>query len=178
MPGGTAASIVGEGWMNPCIARRRLVAAGFGAGALLAAPALQACEFFATQLRVWHPWARASAEGALESVLCMSFDEVQRDERLVALHTPVAEAVRMADGLSPVDLLIPAGHATVLDETGLHLRLVGLRHPLGLGRSHPLTLVFASGETVRATLNVDQPAAGRVATALPAFTARPGAPRP
>jgi copper(I)-binding protein len=164
--------------MNPCVVRRRLLWAGMGSGALLVAPAVQACEFFATRLRVWHPWARASAEGARDTVLFMSFDDVQRDERLVALHTPVAEAVRMADGRSPVDVLIPAGRPTVLDEAGPHLRLVGLQHPLGLGRSYPLTLVFASGETVRATLNVDQPAAGGPGPALPAFATRPGAARP
>lgn len=164
--------------MSACSARRRVLGAGLASGALFVAPALMACEFQATHLRVLHPWVRASAEGARDTVLCLTIDEVQRDDRLVALHTPVAEAVCMADGHSPVDLALAAGRDLVLDEQGPHLRLVGLHHALELGRSYPLALVFASGETLRATLNVDQPATGAPRFVRPAFAPRPGAGRP
>lgn len=117
--------------------------------ALLPRPA-RACEFFAPTLRIYRPWSRATAEGDAHAVLCMTFDEVTRSDRLLAVHTPVAERVvlQRAGTAAAVDLALPAGSCTELDEGGLHLRLLGLRHPLGVGRNYPLELRFEHDGTV------------------------------
>ncbi|MBC7727195.1 MAG: copper chaperone PCu(A)C [Microbacteriaceae bacterium] len=142
--------------MNRSIHRRRVLQ-GMTAGiALLAQPA-RACEFFSTHLRVTHPWTRATTIGDRSAVLCMKFDEVTRADRLIGIETPVASHADMAGPLAGValDFAIPEGRETLLDETGQHLRLLGLKLPLEVGRSYPLTLFFEHGSPLRASLSVD-----------------------
>lgn len=139
------------------IDRRKLLQLGCASGAgLLLAPA-QACEFYAAHLRITHPWTRATAPGASEAVVCMKFDEVARSDRLVRASTPVASGAALGGiGAAPVlDFAIPAGRETLLAETATYLLLTGLQLPLEVARQYPLTLEFASGAVVEATLSVD-----------------------
>ena len=117
--------------------------------------AARACEYFAPNLRIVHPWTRASLPGETSALLFMKFDEVTERDRLIGVETPVAERVELAGTTGPVDLDIAAGHETVLSEEGPHLRLLELRHPLEIARSYPLRLRFEKGGLVLATLNVD-----------------------
>jgi len=138
--------------------RRHLLIAAAGLAGL-ARPA-GACEFFSSRMRIWHPWTRATRVDADSARLCMRFDEVQRSDRLVGLDTPVSRGARLAgvgapDGDAPLDLLIAAWQDLALSEDGLHIELLDLQQPLQIGRSYPLRLLFASGDTVNATLNVD-----------------------
>jgi hypothetical protein len=137
--------------------RRRLLHSGLALGAELLMPSARACEFMTTHLRVTHPWTRATAPDASAAVVCMKFDEVTQTDRLIAVRSPVAAAAEMAGaGLSgPVDFLIPAGLESWLDEAGTHVRLVGLRHALEVGRSYPLQLAFEKGGIYNAVLSVD-----------------------
>jgi copper(I)-binding protein len=127
-----------------------------GAGALLL-PQARACEYFTPLLRVTHPWARATAEGAGTAVVCMRFDEVSEADRLVSADTPVAEGAEIGGprAVPRVDFAIAAGLVTEFDERGSHLRLLGLRQPLEVGRSYPLRLGFEKGGTVNALLSID-----------------------
>lgn len=129
------------------------------AAAPLARPA-QACEFFSSRMRIWHPWTRATRVDADTARLCMRFDEVQTTDRLIGLETPVAGGARLAgpgapEGVAGLSLLIPAGRELTLAEDGLHIELLDLQQPLQVGRSFPLRLIFESAEPVNATLNVD-----------------------
>jgi copper(I)-binding protein len=137
--------------------RRLALRAGLAAGLALALPSARACEYFSPTLRVTHPWTRASAPGASTAKVSMKFDDVSQDDRLIAVHTPVASGAELAGpGVEPgVRLAIPSGQETLLSEAGVHLRLTGLQLPLEVGRSYPLQLVFERGGVVRATLNVD-----------------------
>jgi copper(I)-binding protein len=133
------------------IRRRVLLHTGLAATAAGLWPTrVRACEFFAPNLRIYRPWSRATAAGDPFALLCMTFDEVTLDDRLLAVHTPVADKVLLQrDGRGmAVDLALPSGRTTELDEGGLHLRLLGLRHPLGVGRNYPLELRFERGGTV------------------------------
>jgi hypothetical protein len=138
--------------------RRALLHAGLAAAAstLIARPA-SACEYFGANLRLTHPWTRATVPGASAAVVCMRFDEVTRDDRLIGVSTPVASAAELAGpGVGPaLDLPIPQGQETLLEEAGTHVRLLGLKFPLEVGRSYPLQLHFAQGGVIQATLNVD-----------------------
>ncbi len=51
--------------------------------------------------------------------------------------------------------MIHEGQTTVLSEAGMHLRLVGLKFPLLVGREYPMTLVFAKAGPIKARLSVD-----------------------
>ena len=139
--------------------RRDVLRAALAAGAavLLPAASARACEFFCTSLRITHPWTRASAAGATTAVVSMRFDEVTEDDRLIHVETPMAAAVELVSkgAARPVDFLIPAGQESAFTETGVHIRLTGLRQPLEMACTYPLTLTFEKGGVVEADLSVD-----------------------
>lgn len=153
-----------SGPLPPCPAmtsstlnRRHLIIALGAAG--LARPA-QACEFFSSHLRIWHPWTRATRVDADTARLFMRFDEVQTTDRLIGIRTPLAGGARLAGPGAPSDaqdlsLLIPAGETLTLAEDGLHIELLDLKQPLQIGRSYPMHLHFESAEPVKAMFNVD-----------------------
>lgn len=141
--------------------RRRLLIAAGGACLGLAHPA-QACEFFSSHMRIWHPWTRATRVDADTAKVFMRFDEIQQADRLIGIETPLAAGSRLAgpgapDGANQLDLAISAGQDLTLSEDALHIELLDLQQPLQIGRSYPLRLIFASAEPVNATLNVDFP---------------------
>jgi periplasmic copper chaperone A len=136
--------------------RRGVLCTGLALGTSLVLPA-RACEFNSANLRITHPWTRATQADASTAVVCMKFDEVRQPDRLIAVESPVAEGAQMG-GLAAgpaVDLVIPAGQETLLSEAGTHVLLVGLKFPLEVARSYPLRLVFERGGVVEAMLSVD-----------------------
>ena len=147
--------------MNQLNQRRTVLQAGLALCASLVIPSARGCEFFTSTMRITHPWTRATAPDATSAVLCMKFDEVTETDRLIGVETPVAEAAELVTGRDgaavegAVSFLIPAGRETFLSDDGTHIRLVGLKQPLFVGRSYPLELAFEKSGTVIATLNVD-----------------------
>lgn len=143
--------------MRNTIQRRRLLLTGAALGAgLLAGPA-RACEYFSSSLRIYHPWTRATPQDAPYAVVCLRFDEVTQDDRLIRVETPVAERIALAGmpETGGIDLAIAAGQTLEFTETGVHLRLFGLQHALEVARSYPMLLGFERGGVVQATINVD-----------------------
>ncbi len=142
---------------SPAVPGRRGFLQSGLALAIVLTPAAQACEFFAANLTIVHPWARASAADASEAIVCMTFQDVTHADRLIGVSTPVAQTAEMSgDGAPPsMDFVIPAGRTTVLSEAGTHLRLLGLTFPLLLGRQYPLTLEFERAGIVQAQLTID-----------------------
>lgn len=143
--------------MPPTIARRTLLQGGLAAGLGLALPPARGCEFWSTHLRIYLPRSRATASGDTVAALCMTFDQVLAADRLIGVETPVAAAAEMggASARPVVDFAIPAGRESVLSEDGTFIRLVGLNHPLELGRSYPLTLLFEKAGAVKADIDID-----------------------
>jgi copper(I)-binding protein len=136
--------------------RRCVLRAGLVAATWLAAPWAGAHEYYTRNCRVSHPWTRETAGGATTALVCMTIDEVIKADRLIRIESPVAAGAEMVDAAAtaPLDIAVPSGKETILGETGRVVRLVGLRHPLELGRSYPLTLVFEDGGEIEATLDV------------------------
>ncbi|RQO54745.1 hypothetical protein DBR47_22005 [Paucibacter sp. KBW04] len=133
---------------------------GFGLGLMGWWPTTaRACEFYTTHLRITHPWTRVSAPGQTTAIISLKFDEVTKSDRLIGVSTPVAQgAVLGGPGASEsqaLNYLVPAGRETLFSEQGLHIRLTGLRHPLEMARSYPLSLLFEQGGRVEADLSVD-----------------------
>lgn len=148
--------------MDSLLDRRALLrAAATLTAAAAVLPAALACEFDADTLTVTHPWTRATAADAPFAVVSMKFSRVTTADRLIGVITPVARGAELGGPEGPRELgfeLLP-GRDAELAEAGVHLRLTGLRQALELGRSYPMQLVFERGGVVRATLNVDFPAA-------------------
>ncbi|MEF7613248.1 copper chaperone PCu(A)C [Aquincola sp. MAHUQ-54] len=143
--------------MHRFIHRRGALRAGLALGATLLVPSARACEYFADNLRITHPWCRATAPGATSVIVSMKFDEVTRPDRLIGVETMVAEGAELGGRLSrpTVDFEIPEGVETHLGEHGTYLRLTGLKFPLEVARTYPLKLTFEHGGVVGANLNVD-----------------------
>jgi len=139
------------------LSRRRLLQGGLAFAVSLLAPQARACEFFSSNLRIFHPWTRATEAGAAFAVVCMKFDEVLHDDRLIGVETPLARGAEMGGaGAGPrVDFAIRAGAESLLSEAGTHLRLVGLTQAIEVARAYPLKLVFERGGEVNTLLNVD-----------------------
>lgn len=145
--------------MKHIIHRRTVLRAGLALGATLVLPSARACEFFATTLRVTHPWTRASIDGATSAIVCMRIDQVTATDRLIGVETPVATGAEIL-GLSGgqgggVSLQIPKGEEVNLGESGVRLHLVGLNQPLLIARTYPMSLYFEKGGMLEAELNVD-----------------------
>ncbi len=150
--------------MNTLHRRRLLQTALLLAAPLHGRPA-RACEYFAPTLRITHPWTRATPADAPFAMLGLRFDEVTEDDQLIAVETPVANAVVFVPAGAgaaeqPLPLHIPAGRDTVLGSASpgpasAHLRLLRLNHSLEAARSYPLRLVFQNGGSVKTLLNVD-----------------------
>ncbi len=146
--------------MSTLLRRRTLLHAGaagvVGALGVCATPA-RACEFFSTTMRIVHPWTRQTADEAESAVVCMQFEDVRRDDRLIAMQTPVATGAEMGGALARphVDFAIPQGVNTALSERGTYVRLTGLVMPLLVGRAYPLTLLFEHGGEAVGLLTVD-----------------------
>ncbi len=88
-------------------------------------------------------------------------------DRLIAIDTPVADRAelhqhKMEDGVMRMrplsELTVEPGQSVRLAPGGLHVMLMGLRHPLEVGDTFPLTLIFAQAGRVSVTATV---AAGR-----------------
>ena len=113
---------------HPGLTRRRLMLAGAAAACSWAALPARACEFFGPTLRVTHPWTRATPDDTTSAVVCMKFDEITQDDRLIGLQAAFATGAEMVvDGqATAIDLPLPSGQVQTLTETGTHLRLTGL----------------------------------------------------
>jgi copper(I)-binding protein len=140
------------------VSRRAVMRAGLAVG-LSGAAAMntQACEILVGGFRILHPWTRATEPGETSAPLCMTIDQVTEADRLVSVSTPVAEGAEMGGAAAGpvVDWPLPLGVESVFSEQGAHVRLVGLKLPLRVGRVYPLLLGFDKAGLVVATVSVD-----------------------
>lgn len=143
--------------MKTLIGRRHVLHAGIAVSVSMVMPRANACEFFTPNLKIVHPWSRATGDDATSVAVCMTFDDVSASDSLIGAESPVCAAAEMGGvGAKPfVDFLIPEGQTTVMTETGTHLRLVGLQFALPAGREYPLTLIFKNAGPVSAKLSID-----------------------
>jgi len=147
-----------DGRSLPALWRRRAwLRAGVASGLVLAGLPARACEFFSSTLRVTHPWTRATPDGVDSCLVCMVFDEVREDERLIGIRTDIAAGAEMAgaDARPGVHFAIPKGRVSALSESGTCIRLLGLNMPMEVARVYPIDLIFERGGVLRADLSVD-----------------------
>jgi copper(I)-binding protein len=140
--------------------RRHVLQVGVSLGLAALAPTLRAHEYYTTRFIVEHPWTHASSKGATTAAIGMSFLEVTLADRLIGAQSPVAAAAELvgSDGAVASGIDIPARQKLTLTAQGAHLRLLGLKQPLALGREYPVTLLFDQVGALKASFLVDYPA--------------------
>jgi copper(I)-binding protein len=142
------------------IHRRALLHAGIAVAAGCVVTPSRACEVQLANLRLMHPWARATPTGADSAILNMTIEDVTEADRLTGVQCIAAagSALGGPQAAPVVDFVIPAGRTTVLGEDGTHVVLTGLRFPLHVGRVFPLLVTFEKGGIAMASLHIDFPA--------------------
>ena len=123
---------------------------------LVAATGARAHSYVLGAVEIGHPWARPTEAklGAAYTVLAIKGDTA---DALGAAQTPIAERVelRSAAGEAITKIEIAPGHPVVLRPGKSYLALVGLRQPLKLGDSFPLTLRFDVAGEITVTVMVE-----------------------
>lgn len=127
------------------------------AAAALALPAA-AHEYKLGDLRIVHPWARASAGEAKNGAVYLEIvNDGATPDRLVSAATPAADHAELHMHMSengimkmrPVEAIdLAPGEHVVLKPGGLHVMLMGLKGTLVEGVMFPITLVFEKAGSI------------------------------
>jgi len=131
----------------------------------LAAPALALALADDGPIHVADAKARPTAPGGTGVVYMIVMNHGAADDDLTGLSTPIADKAEMhrstdMNGMSHMeavaDLPVKGNGSITFGPGGLHVMLTGLKQPLKLGDSFPLTLTFAKAGTVSVTVSVQQ----------------------
>lgn len=128
--------------------------------------AVQAHEYKFGDLLIDHPWARASLGQAPNGAAYMTISTAGTEpDRLLAVESDVAKRVElhshaMTDGVMKMRLVeaieVAPGEPTLLQPGGLHVMLTGLKAPLKMGESFPMTLVFERAGRVEVEVKIEE----------------------
>lgn len=136
----------------------RLAAVLLGMGVGLTAAHATDYEF--GSLKIDDPWARPTVGSSTSSAAYMKIENSgDAPDRLVSASTEAAGTVMLHESRMDGDVMkmvhlgngieVPAHGEAELKPLGLHIMLMGLKHPLKDGDSIPLTLIFEKqGEVV------------------------------
>jgi copper(I)-binding protein len=119
----------------------------------------------AADIEIKAPWSRATAKGAMVGAGYLAIvNKGAAPDRLVSTSADVAEkvevhAMAMNDGVMTMreqsdGVEIKPGETVTFKPGGLHLMLMGLKHPLVQGGEVHVTLNFAKAGAVAATLPI------------------------
>jgi hypothetical protein len=118
----------------------------------------------ATQFKIDHPWARASAGAAKTGVAYLTITDLGQPDQLTGASTPVASSAELHESMADMGTMkmrplaalpLPQGKPVKLEPNGYHLMLIGLKAPLKAGDSFPLTLRFQHAAPVTVTVAVE-----------------------
>jgi len=125
-------------------------------------------------LRIVHPWAKASLKGAPNSAAYMAITNTgETSDRLIAASAPVSKAAElhamsMTNGVMRMRRLeggvpLPAGETIALKPGGKHIMLIGLKDQLEPGSSFSVTLNFenAGEHRIEVMVNDSEPEAAQ-----------------
>ncbi|MFN0043284.1 MAG: copper chaperone PCu(A)C [Alphaproteobacteria bacterium] len=133
---------------------------------LSTATMVAAHEFKHGELRIAHPWARATTIDRTAAYLQIS-NVGSEGDRLLGAEAEIAERVELhmtktESGVArmlPVDAIaVPARKTIALEPGGYHIMLVGLKRKLAANDTVPLTLVFERAGKVAVQLAVQKSA--------------------
>jgi len=128
--------------------------------------ALGAHEYRADQLRIGHPFARATPPGARTGAVFFTVDNAAKEaDRLLRASTPIAAGVvlhqmALEDGVMKMRAVpsveVRSGGRLELKPSGYHLMLLDLKQPLKAGEKFPLTLTFEDAGTITISVLVEE----------------------
>jgi hypothetical protein len=139
---------------------RTLIAATVLLGAACAA---QAHEYTLGMITIGHPYARSTVLGQPTGGAYLRLDNRGAADRLVSVRADVSRQVQLhisrMEGevmhMREVDAIdLPAHQAVQLQPGGTHIMLVGLKAPLKVGESFPMTLKFEKAGEVKVEVKV------------------------
>jgi copper(I)-binding protein len=136
--------------------------------ATLALPAI-AHDYKAGDLHIGHPWARPTVAGQKSGGAFLKVENRgTAPDKLLSARADIAESTEVhtmtMDGnvmrmRELPELPIAAGQTVELKPGGLHLMFMGLKAPLTVGQSVPVTLKFERAGEVTVQVKVEAPAA-------------------
>ena len=142
---------------------RFVIAACLAAG-VLATTSVSGHEYKNGDLRVGHPWTRATPPGAKVAAGYLSIrNSGSQPDRILGASSPAAERVELHIQVREGDVLkmrevqsveVAPGKTRMLRPGSLHLMLVNLRKPLVKGQGVPLTLRFERAGELQIELEV------------------------
>ncbi len=117
-------------------------------------------------IEIAHPFARATAATAKTGAAYFTIVNTgTSDDRLIAASSPVAEKSEPHSTIDDNGVMrmrplagieVKAGERVELKPGGMHLMLTGLKAPLKLGQSFPLTLTFEKAGAVSVMVAVEK----------------------
>lgn len=137
--------------------------------AVLAAAPAPAHSYRAGDIEIGHPWARPTVAGQRSGGAFLSLtNRGTAAERLVFVASPAATSVELHTMTMDGDVMrmrqvgaidIPPGQSVRLHPGGMHVMFMGLKAPLQVGQSVPLTLRFERAGEVTVEVKVEVPKA-------------------
>jgi copper(I)-binding protein len=118
-----------------------------------------ACEFMTNNFKVVHPWTPPTAHGDSIARVSMIITDITMDDRLISAESSASEAVELVvDGKElPSGLGLKPGEELLFTPSGTHLKLIGLKAPLIVGKYYTLMLTFEAIGVVPTQLTVERP---------------------
>jgi copper(I)-binding protein len=120
----------------------------------------------ASSIQIDHPWARPTPGGAKNGAAYMTIAEKGSADRLIGVTTPVAETAELHDTIDDKGVMkmrpagglaLESGKSVAFAPGGRHIMLRGLKVPLQVGDTFPLTLRFEHAAPVTVTVTVEHP---------------------
>jgi copper(I)-binding protein len=123
---------------------------------LLGAKLAHAHSYVLGSVEIGHPWARPT-DARLGVAYCVLAIKGDAADTLSSAETPIAQRVepRSAAGEALHGIEIAPGRPVVLRPGKAYLALVGLKQPLKLGESFPLTLRFDVAGEITVTVMLE-----------------------
>jgi len=138
---------------------------GFLALFIAVASAGQPHQYKLGPLEIDNPWSRATVSAAPNGVVYVTIKNTgQTADKLIDVASPAADQAQVHDmkvegDVSQMWLIgeidIPAGQTVTLAPNGLHIMLLGLKKPLELAQTFPLTLTFEKAGSVTVEVTVE-----------------------
>jgi copper(I)-binding protein len=136
-----------------------------GLALLLAMGTALAHDYQVGELKIAHPWTRATAPAAKMGGVFLSVNNLSTEgDTLLKAESTVAEQtelhqMEMVDGVMKMrqvaNLAVPAKGELKLAPGGLHIMLINLKQPLKEGEKIPLKLTFAKAGVVEVKVRVE-----------------------
>jgi copper(I)-binding protein len=128
--------------------------------------ATQAHEYQLGEIQIIHPAARATvAQQSTGAAYLTLENRGKTDDSLIKIESGVADSVEMHNmemvgdvmKMRAVDTIeLKAGNKVSMKSGGgYHLMLIGLKKPLNVGDTFPLTLIFAKGGKIEVMVHVE-----------------------